>query len=87
MTDRAREAVLRAIHIVFNTEGDPALMAMVDSGDFAFADLGGDSVDGTDFCFQVEEALDIEIEISDLEDYPTMGAFVVMLGQRLSQSA
>ncbi len=87
MSERARTVVRNAIRDVFNIEGDPALAALVDSKDFNFADLGGDSIDGTDFCFQVEEALDIEIEMSDLEDYPTLTAFVAMLDQRASARA
>lgn len=87
MTDKARATVLAAIHDVFNTEGDPALMALVESPDFAFEALGGDSIDGTDFCFQVEEALDIEIEMSDLDDFPTMSAFVAMLQERMDRAA
>ncbi len=87
MSEKARAAVLAAIHDVFNTEGKPALMALVTSGDFALADMGGDSIDGTDFCFQVEEALDVEIEISDLEDFPTFGTFVAMLNQRMNLNA
>ena len=87
MTDKVRAVVLAAIHEVFNTEGDPGLMALVESPDFAFEELGGDSIDGTDFCFQVEEAFDIEIEISDLEEFPTMSAFVAMLNERMSRAA
>jgi acyl carrier protein len=87
LSEKTRSAVLAAIHDVFNTEGNPGMMAMVESSDFAFADLGGDSIDGTDFCFQVEEALDIEIEMSDLEDFPTMQKFVAMLDDRLSKAA
>ncbi len=84
---RIRETIMDAIHSVYNTEGQPELLEKVSSGDFAFLDLGGDSMDATDFCFQVEEALDIEIEMSDLIDFPTFESFAAMLDQRLSAAA
>jgi acyl carrier protein len=76
---------MAAVRSIFNLEGMPELARVVAAPDFRFADLGGDSIDGTDFCFHVEEALDVEIEISDLEDYPTFSSFVAMLDQRLSE--
>ncbi len=85
--DPVHDAVLAAVHLVFNISGEPKLMALVDSGDFAIADLGGDSMDITDFCFQVESALDVEIAMSDTVDFPTFSQFVAMLKTRLSEAA
>jgi acyl carrier protein len=87
MSDLVHDEVLKAVHGIFNTKADPALMKRVSSGEFAFADLGGDSVDAMDFCFQIEEALGIEIEMSDLEDFPTSTAFCTMLRDRLGKAA
>lgn len=67
---------------VFGAKSNPEVAAILVEPDFDFERLGIDSIDITEFCFKVEEKLGVEIEISDLVNYPTLVAFVTMIERR-----
>lgn len=74
--------VLATAGQVFGAKSNPEIAAILATPDFEFERLNADSIDITEFCFQVEEQLDIEIETADLFDYPTLTSFVTMLESR-----
>lgn len=83
MTSQDLQAiVVSTARQVFSAKTKPEIAAILAEPDFEFERLGADSIDITEFCFQVEEQLDIEIETADVFDHPTLSAFVSMLESR-----
>jgi acyl carrier protein len=81
-TDDIQSTVREIAGKVFSAQFNPEVAAMIAAADFDFDQLGADSIDSTDFCFKVEEALGVQIEVSDLVDYPTLTSFVAMIERR-----
>ena len=82
-SETIQSIVVSTARDVFNARTKPEIDRILSQPDFEFDALDADSIDITEFCFQVEEKLDIEIETSDLFDNPTLGAFVAMLAARV----
>lgn len=65
---------------------DADVARLIAQPDFAFDDVDADSIDIVEFCFQLEEALGVEIEVSDLSDHPTLKSFANYLSVYLESA-
>ena len=82
MSDNIKKTVMEAIDEVFKPKNSVRLSEIVKQPDFKFEDFGASSLQKVEFCMQIEESIDVEIELSDLMDHPTFLDFVSWLEQQ-----
>jgi len=60
-----------------------ALLKLTSGGDFLIEELGLESLDLMQVIMQIEEALDVELDVSDLSDQATLGALINFVTREL----
>ena len=64
---------------IFDVSGDSAKSEMLKKGDFLFEDFADSSILLTELCLQMEEKLDVEMELTDLNDAGSYQKFIDFL--------
>ena len=81
--DALRLHIEAAIYAVFNDRPRAELASLLKGDTFHLEALTDSSIQLTELCFQIEEALDIEIETSEMFDNPTLATVLDRLHAKL----
>ncbi|MGR3723188.1 phosphopantetheine-binding protein [Abyssibius alkaniclasticus] len=78
-----REKIAAAIYAVFNDRPKGELDGLLQHDTFRMDALTDSSIRLTELCFQIEEALEIEIETSEMFDNPSLATVLDRLHAKL----
>jgi acyl carrier protein len=80
-----RAVIAKAAYDIFDPAEHNRIATVFSQPDFQFDLLTDSSLILTELCFQVEEALGIEIETADLFDNPSLSEFIERIESKLAK--
>ncbi len=82
MSEAIKATSARIVEELFKPQLSAQISDLVSQPDYSFRDLSYSSLKLVEFCMRVEEALDIEVEFSDLLDNATFLGFSQWLAEQ-----